>query len=164
MSGAVSASLLLRLEVQDHFERYADTLDRGDFEAWPEFFSEACLYQVIPRENWDRGLPLAAIRCESRGMLRDRVTAIRSTMMYEPRYLRHLVSGVRVSGSGDETGALAARANYGVFETLVDEPTHILQTGYYEAELVRHGAALLFRRLSCVFDSVVVPNSLVYPI
>lgn len=165
MSQVLPADLFLRLEVQELFERYADTLDRGEFDAWPDCFTEECLYLVIPRENYERDLPLAAVRCESRGMLRDRVTAIRSTMMYQPRYVRHLVSGARVLEAPLASGgALRARANYCVFETVVDDETRILQTGRYEADLAREGGELRFRELACVFDSVIVPNSLVYPI
>jgi len=161
---AIPSRMVLRLEVQELFERYADLLDRGDLEAWPECFTETCLYRVIPRENYERELPLATIRCESRGMLRDRVAAIQSTMMYEPRYIRHLVSGARIVGSRDPAGEVRARANYCVFETVVDDETRILQTGRYEAGLVRDKGELRFRELACVFDSIIVPNSLVYPI
>ncbi len=156
-----SVDLETRFAVQDLFDRYAAALDDGDYEAWPGFFCEACLYEIVPRENRERGLPLATVRCESRGMLEDRVVALRQTMMYEPRALRHLVSGVRVRRAAD---ALHAVANYCVLETLVEETTRILQAGRYEAQIVETGGALVFRELACVFDSVVVPNSLVVPI
>ena len=158
-----AVGLETRFAVQELFDRYAACLDDGEYEAWPNFFTDACLYQIIPRENWDRGLPLATVRCESRGMLEDRVVALRETMMYEPRALRHLVSGVRVvrAAGGAE---LEARANYCVLETLVEEATRILQAGRYEALIEGEGESLRFRELACVFDSVVVPNSLVVPI
>ena len=54
-------------------------LDAADLDRWPEFFTEQCFYEIIPRENYDRGLPLAIMRCESKGMLKDRVVAIRDT-------------------------------------------------------------------------------------
>ena len=79
----------LRLEIEDLLHAYGAVLDASDLDQWPDFFTDDCFYQVIPRENYDRGLPLALIRCESKGMLKDRVFAIRETMMYEPRYLRH---------------------------------------------------------------------------
>lgn len=43
----------------------------------PDFFSEDGFFQVVPRDNYDCGLPLALMRCESKGMLKDRVYAIR---------------------------------------------------------------------------------------
>ena len=42
---------------------YADLLDDDQLEDWPELFTESCLYQVIARENADRGLGVAAILC-----------------------------------------------------------------------------------------------------
>ena len=159
MGGGVD--LETRFAVQDLFARYAAALDDAEYEAWPDFFCDDCLYQIIPRENRERGLPLATVRCESRGMLEDRVVALRQTMMYEPRALRHLISGIRVSRDAD---TLQAVADYCVLETLVEETTRILQAGRYEARIDERDGALRFRDLFCVFDSVVVPNSLVVPI
>ena len=62
--------------VEEHFNRYAEALDDGPLDRWPELFAADCLYLVQPRENFDANLPLAIIRCESRGMLADRVMAI----------------------------------------------------------------------------------------
>ena len=76
------ASIELRLEIEGVYTAYAATLDDDDLDAWPDLFTEDCLYQAIPRDNFDRDLPLALIRCESRAMLRDRVTAVRETTMF----------------------------------------------------------------------------------
>jgi salicylate 5-hydroxylase small subunit len=65
--------LAVRYEIEELFAEYAAALDAVDLERWPEFFTEPCFYEIIPRENYDRGLPLALMRCESQGMLRDRV-------------------------------------------------------------------------------------------
>jgi len=154
--------LALRCEIEEVLHAYAAVLDAVDLEQWPEFFTETCFYQVIPRDNYERGLPLALIRCESKGMLKDRVMAIRDTMMYEPRYLRHLLSGIRVTSyDADE---MAIEANYAVFETLLDAPTQVFNVGRYLGRLVRQGEHLKFAELHCIFDSLLVPNSLIYPI
>ena len=158
----MSISLELRLEVQDLMTEYCHTLDDGDLARWPLLFTEACFYQVIPRENHDQGLPLATIRCESRGMLEDRVMAIRETYMFEPRYLRHLTSGLRITAH--ENGIISATSNYAVFETLQSEYTRVFNVGRYLDEIVRDDDRLRFRQRSCVFDSELVPNSIVYPI
>src|SRR5690348_3433202 len=89
-------SLELRAELADLYAGYADVLDGDELEAWPDFFTETCRYEVIPRENRELGLPLATVRCESRGMLMDRVFAVRQTQMFAPRYLRHLIGPPRV--------------------------------------------------------------------
>ena len=45
-----------------------------------------------------------------------------------------------------------------------DEETRILQVGRYDADLTRTGGSFQFQKLHCIFDSVIVPNSLIYPI
>lgn len=158
----MSLPLALRFEIEDVLQEYAAVLDAMDLEKWPELFTEECFYAVIPRDNYERGLPLALIRCESKGMLQDRVMAIRSTMMYEPRYLRHVISGVRVLAHNDH--GVSIEANYAVFETLVDAPTQVFNVGRYLGRLVREGERLKFAELHCIFDSLLVRNSLIYPI
>ena len=49
----------LRGLVDELYADYVGCLDDGDFERWPEFFTERCSYRIVPRENHDRGLPLA---------------------------------------------------------------------------------------------------------
>ena len=155
-------SVELRLEIEDLYTAYAASLDDGDLDAWPEFFTEECLYQVIPRDNFDQSLPLALIRCESRAMLRDRVTAVRETTMFEPRYIRHLISNIRVSLKPD--GVIDTQANYAVFETMTDSFTRVFNVGRYLDKLVRKDGRLLIFEKRCVYDSVLVPNSIIYPI
>jgi len=151
-----------RLDIADLYAEYAAALDDGDLEKWPDFFTEECVYQLIPRDNYDRGLPLAVIRCESRAMLRDRVVAVRDTTMYEPRYVRHYITGIRIVEASDDV--IRVRANYMVLETLADAHTRILNAGRYLDEVVREDGGLRFREKLCVYDSVLVPNTIVYPI
>ena len=154
--------LRLRLELEDLYTAYAAALDDGDLERWPEFFTAQCRYEIIPRENFERGLPLAVMRCESNGMLRDRVDALRRASVYGPRALRHLISGVRIIAV--DAGVIRAQANYAVLQTRPDEETTVFNAGRYLDRLVREAGALRFQERLCVFDSVLVPGSLVFPI
>jgi len=152
----------LRLELDDLYAAYAACLDDGELERWPEFFTDPCRYEIIPRDNFERGLPLAVMRCESRGMLVDRVAALRRSSVYGPRALRHLISGLRILDvDGD---AVRAQANYAVLQTLPDEETTLFNTGRYLDRVVRQDGALKFSERLCVFDTLLVPGSLVYPI
>src|SRR5262245_11831180 len=152
----------LRLALEELYANYAACLDEERFEEWPDFFAEPCLYKIVSRENFDRGLPLATWLCESKGYLADRVTAIRKTAVYAPRYVRRMVSGMRVLGWND--GVLEVRANYLAVETLQDELTRIFNAGQYRDKLVVEDGRLKFREKLCIFDSVLVPNSLIYPL
>ena len=155
--------LTLRLELEALYADYVACLDDGDYDAWPEFFTETCLYKIIPRENYEQNLPLATMRCESKGMLQDRVYAVKETSMYGPRALRHLVSAIRITGD-DGNGGIAAQANYAVLQTLNDEETKVFQSGRYLDRLVREDGKLKFAEKLCVFDSNLVANSLIVPI
>ena len=152
----------LRAAVETLYAEYVGCLNEERFEEWPEFFVEACLYKIVPRENFERGLPLATWLCESKGYLKDRVVAIRKTSVYAPRAIRRIVSGIRLRGcSGD---ALEVRADYAAFETLLDDLTRVFNVGVFHDLIVSEDGRLKFRQKICVFDSVLVPNSLIYPL
>ena len=152
----------LRMELETLYADYAACLDEERFDEWPEFFTDPCVYKIVPRDNFERGLPLATWLCESKGYLADRVTAIRRTAVYAPRYVRRMVSGIRALGwSG---AVLEVRANYLALETLQDELTRVFNAGQYRDKLVVDDGKLKFREKLCIFDSVLVPNSLIYPL
>ena len=152
----------LRLEIETLYAEYAACIDNDELECFPDFFTEDCLYKIQPRSNYERGLPLAVWLSESRGMLKDRMMAIRQLSTYGPRHLRHIVSGIRMLGwDGD---ALRCEANYAVFETLPEELTRVFQVGRYLDRIVVEAGRLRFAAKLCVFDSELIPNTLIYPI
>ena len=63
---------------------YAAIVDAADWDAWCELFTEEGVYRLVPRENFERGLPLATLSFESKGMLKDRAHAIRETLFHDP--------------------------------------------------------------------------------
>ena len=151
----------LRRQVEDFHAAYADTLDRGDIEAWPEFFTEDAVYRIVARENHDRGLPLATLSFESRGMLRDRVYAVTQTLFHEPYYQRHLITGILC---GREDGGFAVRANYCVVRTKPGALSEVYSAGRYDDLVVDEAGELRFARKLVIFDSELIPNSLIYPL
>jgi salicylate 5-hydroxylase small subunit len=152
----------LRDEIEALYADYAEALDDNELERWPDFFVEDCLYKLVPRENWERKLPIALMLCESQGMLRDRVAAVRNTALYAPRSFRHLIGQFRIEAETPER--IRVRANYVVLQTLVDDLTRIQNAGKYVDLVVRTAQGLRFQEKICVFDSVLVPNSLIYPV
>ena len=152
-----------RWRLEDLYADYARLLDDGPLEAWPGLFVEQCLYLAIPRDNFDAGLPLATLRCESRGMLADRVKAVQETIMFEPRYLRHHITQIRPTERDD--GGLDVTAHYTVVEVLHDELPRILSVGRYLDVVVEDDdGELRFAEKRAVYDSVLVPNTIVYPL
>jgi 3-phenylpropionate/cinnamic acid dioxygenase small subunit len=65
---------------------YVHALDNGEYERWVDFFTEDALYKIVARDNYERSLPLATMFCQGKGMVRDRVIAIREALIYAPNY------------------------------------------------------------------------------
>jgi 3-phenylpropionate/cinnamic acid dioxygenase small subunit len=158
----VDAPLELRARIADLYCAYADTLDDGELEGWPDFFTEDCVYKVIPRVNFERGLPVALIYCESRAMLADRVVALRETALFAPRLVRHLTSAIRLRAI-DRDG-LRLTASFALCQTMANEPSELFLCGRYLDRVVEDGGTLRFAERICVYDSTTVPTSLVYPV
>jgi len=153
--------LVLRLRIDAFYAEYLACLDEERFEQWPDFFVEDCLYKIIPRINVARGLKLATWWSEGRGYLLDRITGIRRTSVYGPRYVRRMMSGLRIMAvNGAE---IEVRSNFAVYETLPDEFTRVFSVGESHDVLVLDGSLLRLRERICIFDSELVPNSLIYP-
>jgi anthranilate 1,2-dioxygenase small subunit len=153
----------LRDAIADFHAAYAAELDRGDVEKWPAFFTDDARYRVIARDNHEAGMPLCLMYCDGIGMFKDRAYAIKHTEMYAPRYVLHHVSLLRVTGFDGRHAR--AEANFLVHETLVDEPTKLLVAGRYDDRfrLMEDGTLKLADR-SCIFDSVLVSNCVVFPV
>jgi 3-phenylpropionate/cinnamic acid dioxygenase small subunit len=158
----LDAPAALRMRLADLYCAYADALDEGELEAWPNFFTEDCVYKIIPRDNFEQGLPIALVYCESRDMLIDRVVAIRETALYVPRLIRHLTGNIRLREIG--AGGLRLTASFALFQTMVDCPSELFICGRYHDRVIDGGAGLRFAERICVYDSTIVPTSLVYPV
>ncbi|WP_223802618.1 aromatic-ring-hydroxylating dioxygenase subunit beta [Kluyvera sp. CRP] len=141
---------------------YSDIVDRAEWARWTELFTDDCCYKVIPRENYDRQLPLATINLESKGMLKDRIYGIAETLFHDPYYQRHVVGLPHILAM-DEKG-ITARTHYAVFRTKSDGHSEVFNVGYYLDTVVQTAEGLRFASRLCIFDSELVPNSLIYPI
>lgn len=154
--------LLLQMQVDRLNADYAAALDEKRFEEWPEFFVEDGHYKVQARENFDRGLPLALMALESRGMMKDRVYGVTQTIYHGPYYTRHVVSPARILSQEGDT--IRAEANYAVFRTRPGGVSEVYNVGRYIDELTQKDGSLKFRSRLCVYDSEMILNSLIYPV
>jgi len=159
----VHERLLLQAEIDELNAAYADALDERRFDDWPSFFIEEGRYKVQARENFDRGLPLALMALESRGMMKDRVYGVTQTIYHAPYYMRHVVGPARVLGQGPQ-GLVRAQANYAVFRTRPGDSSEVYNVGRYIDKIVRTEDGLKFSSRLCVYDSEMVLNSLIYPV
>ncbi|HVW49414.1 MAG TPA: nuclear transport factor 2 family protein [Trinickia sp.] len=141
---------------------YASVVDNNEWDKWPEFFTDACIYKIQPRENFDRGFPLATLAFESKGMLKDRVYGMTETIFHDPYYQRHVVGAPRILRV--DGGRIEAEANYAVFRTKPDELTTVFNAGRYLDTIRSTPDGLKFESRICVFDSEMIANSIIYPI
>jgi salicylate 5-hydroxylase small subunit len=156
------------VDFKDYFElsqlyaSYAQAVSSSQWELWPEFFTEDCIYRLQPRENYDRGFPLATLSFESKGMLKDRVYGIRETLFHDPYYQRHIVGTPVVLKA--EANRFESEANYAVFRTKLSELSTVFSVGRYIDVVVRTEQGLKFASRQVIYDSEMIPNSVIYPL
>jgi len=154
----------LRFEIEEFNVEYARVLDEFDLVRWAEdFFTEDAFYRVTGRENFEVGLPIGLIYCEGKLMLKDRAFATLEATMFAPRYLLHMNCNVRVT-QVDADEAVHAESTYMVFETLVGDKTRIFQAGRYIDTFVREAGRLRLKKRDCVYDTLIIPNSMIFPV
>jgi 3-phenylpropionate/cinnamic acid dioxygenase small subunit len=124
------AELLFRLSTMN--SAYAAAIDNDRLEDWPEFFTEDCLYKVTTADNHAQNLPAGVIYADSKGMLKDRVAALRKANIYEHHAYRHLIgmpAPTNADGTRWETPFFVARI-------MRDGSTSLFATGRY-LDLIR---------------------------
>ena len=160
MKAAIDAKTYM--ELSQLLTEYAAVVDAADWDAWCDLFTDDCIYKLIPRENYERGLPLATMDFESKGMLMDRAYAIRETLFHDPYYQRHVVGAPRILEVAD--GRIVCESNYAVFRTKLSELTQVFNVGRYLDTVVRTEAGWRFASKLCIYDSEMIPNSIIYPV
>lgn len=152
-----------RERVQDLQLRYAHAIDEDQLEQWPAFFSEACRYRVIPRENHARGLPACLIDCTGRPMLEDRVVSLRSANIYNIHFDRHLLSPPLLEPV-DAQGLVKVRTQFLVLQSDQSGVTKPFATGVYHDVVDLGGDQALFRERTVVLDTYGILELLATPI
>jgi anthranilate 1,2-dioxygenase small subunit len=159
---ASNITLELKSEVEDLLNAYAQCIDDDKLENWPDFFTDSCLYRIIPRENHEVGLPTAVMWCDSRGMLEDRVTALRHANVYQVQWYRHLLSNPVITSEDGNT--FNVQSNYAVFKTCNDGESTVYNVGRYVDVIVRDNGVLKFKERSAIFDTHKITTLMVIPI
>lgn len=147
--------------LHDFYDEYYTILDDVRLDDWPALFTEDCIYRVIPRENYEAGYTLSTIYAESRGMLIDRVMGVTRTQMYAPRYYRRFPGPLRIVSRDGDT--VRVRHNLLVVQTLIDKQTEIVLSAVCHDVLAPEANRVRLRERIVVFDSEMIPNSLIYP-
>ena len=157
----LSATDLLPLVSQLNAE-YARAIDDDRLEDWPGFFVERCVYKITSADNHRKGLPVGVIYADSRGMLHDRVAALREANIYERQSYRHLVGLPAIRGEDD--AAVRAETPFLVVRIMRDGRMDLFATGRYLDTLVEDAGALRFRERIVVCDSSRIDTLLAIPL
>jgi anthranilate 1,2-dioxygenase small subunit len=131
---------------------YARAIDDDRLEDWPGFFAEPCRYTITSADNHRQGLPVGLMYADSKGMLLDRVAALRKANIYERQSYRHIVGLPAILDQTD--GALRAETPFLVVRIMRDGRMDLFATGRYLDRIVSEkGDALRFRERLVVCDS-----------
>jgi 3-phenylpropionate/cinnamic acid dioxygenase small subunit len=152
----------LRQGIEELFAGYAECLDEDRLEEWPDFFAETCKYLITSRSNHARGLPHGVVYAASRGMLVDRITALRQANIFEPHHYRHILGPPRVDAVAD--GVAAVRSNFLVLRIMHDGDTQIFASGRYLDRIQVGAPPFRFAERLVVLDSHKIDTLLVIPL
>ncbi len=108
---------------------YARAIDNEKYEDWPEFFVDPCLYKVTTAENVAQGLEAGVIYADSRGMLRDRISALRQANIYERQRYRHIIGLPVVLEEKD--GTAETETPFLIVRIMRDGRMEVFATGCY---------------------------------
>jgi 3-phenylpropionate/cinnamic acid dioxygenase small subunit len=141
---------------------YARAIDDDRLEDWPDFFTDPCLYTITSADNHRQGMPVGVIYADSKGMLKDRVAALRVANVYERQAYRHVVGLPAIVGERD--GAVRAETPFLVVRIMRDGTMALFATGRYLDALVEETGALRFRERVVVCDSSRIDTLLAIPL
>ena len=151
----------LRARIDDFLLDYAHCIDDDDLEQWPSFFAESGLYQIIPREGYEAGHPIGVMLCRGRGMMIDRVRAMRQANIYEPQRYTHILSRSQMASRGS---AITLRTNFQILRTMQDGACDLFACGHYLDAVQVEDTALTFLERRVLLDSRRIDTLLVVPI
>jgi anthranilate 1,2-dioxygenase small subunit len=156
--------ITLSVKLQMLQARYASSIDNGRFEEWPDYFVEKCIYKVTSVENVALGRRLGIIYADTRGMLKDRVLALREANIYEQHRYQHIFGMPLVLGR-DADGVIEAETGFLVARIMRDGQTVLFASGRYldKVEVAADGS-MLFREKIVVCNSSHVHTLLALPL
>lgn len=141
---------------------YGWLIDEARYDDWLALFAESCSYRVVPRENLALGLPGSLMSCDSKDMLRDRVTALTDANKYNIHVPRHVIGLPRLTRLAPD--ALALEAAYTVFQSDQEGEVRLFSVGSYRDRLRVVGGRLLIEQKLVIVDSFAVPSLLATPL
>jgi len=157
MSAAITRERILALQAA-----YIRCIDNNALESWPDFFAEPCLYVVTTAENRRNGFEAGIIYADTRGMLIDRIAALREANVYEKQTYRHILGLPNILKNGDDEAE--TETPFLVLRIMHDGETSIFATGLYLDSYRAIGPDLKFAKRLAVCDSSRVDTLMALPL
>jgi anthranilate 1,2-dioxygenase small subunit len=151
-----------RAAIEDLLARYAHAIDNDALETWPGFFTATGQYLVTTRENHRNGWPIGVMYCDGRGMMEDRVTALRRAIVFEPHVYRHIIGSILIAADAD--GSYAVESNFHILRTNAEGAVVTYGAGRCVDEVLCEGGRMLFRQRTVILDSARIDTLLVIPL
>ncbi|MGZ5787630.1 MAG: aromatic-ring-hydroxylating dioxygenase subunit beta [Ramlibacter sp.] len=157
MPGAITLEHILALQAA-----YIRCIDNNMLEAWPDFFIDPCLYVVTTAENLRNGFEAGIIYADTKGMLIDRIAALREANVYEKQSYRHILGLPNILNNGDDEAE--SETPFLVVRIMHDGETSIFSTGLYLDTYRTVGPDLKFAKRIVVCDSSRVDTLMALPL
>jgi anthranilate 1,2-dioxygenase small subunit len=151
-----------RSAIYDLLAEYGALLDAAKYDEWLDLFAGECRYEVMPRENYERGLPAGLIYCDTRAVLEDRIRALQEANKFNIHSDRHLIGLPRLLGV--HAGAMLIEAPFAVYQTDQEGGTRLFATGLYRDHLKSADGLLKIRDKLVLLDTFAVPSLLATPL
>jgi anthranilate 1,2-dioxygenase small subunit len=141
---------------------YARCIDDDRLEDWPDHFHGSCVYKITTAADHREGLEGAIIFANSKGMLRDRVSALREANIYERQSYRHILGQPSILHEG--RGEVRSETSFLVARIVQDGDTDIFATGrYLDLYRIEEGKLRLNERI-VVCDSSRIDTLMALPL
>lgn len=157
MPAAITVERILALQAA-----YIRCIDSNALEAWPAFFVDRCLYVVTSAENHRNGFEGGIIYADTKGMLMDRIAALRQANVYEKQSYRHILGLPHVTKNGGDSAE--CETPFMVVRIMHDGKSDIFATGIYLDTYEMTGADLKLAKRLVVCDSSRVDTLMAIPL
>lgn len=152
----------VRSMIVEFLNDYCHQLDDCQVDGWSNFFLPDGRYQITTRENEEAGYPLGIIYCEGRGMMDDRITALKTANVFESHVYNHILGHAHISHKADNL--YRVRSNFIVHRTMYTGEVQLFASGKY-LDVIQCGVdGLAFKERRVILDSRRVDTLMVMPI
>jgi anthranilate 1,2-dioxygenase small subunit len=151
-----------RQGIHELIAAYAECIDDDRLEEWPDFFVEDCRYLITSRQSHEKGYRHGVVYAASRGMLADRILALRRANIFEPHRYRHIVGPIRIGKI--ENGVAEIRSNFITVRIMHDGEMSLFAAGRYLDQIAVAAEPYRFIERLVILDSEKIDTLLVIPL